>query len=241
LIYIFATAAILMRGRLAAIAPVAGVGLAGLFALSSVVDNSYIDRQLQTLTDPSSMGQYNQVLATGQYAQGDTPSNVQRAFAFEISKQIFAEHPFVGIGTNQFLNMLDEQFSNLPRELRLGIHGEFQRILSENGLIGLSLYLVIWLAAWFRLGRALSWAHSHGLIRAAQARILPLVFLVPCALYVGTEASGTRAFVTLILVSLSPELTRHGLWLSFYGARRGDPRRMRHPRLVGRPLPGSTG
>jgi hypothetical protein len=239
LIYLFLTAALLMRGRLAAMVPAIAAGFVGLFMLSIMVDNAYVEKQLKTIVNPLSMGQYEYLAATGKYAPGDTPSNVQRAFAFTLSKQLISEHPLVGVGTNKFRNIIDTEFSNLPDELRLGIHGEFQRILTENGIIGLSLYVLIWLAAWFRLSRALSWALFHGLIGAAQARLLRLVLLVPCALYVGTEASGTRAFVTLILVSLLPELTRHGFWLSLHRARRSHPASIRHPRFLGRPLPGS--
>ncbi|MER8439468.1 hypothetical protein NKH36_06830 [Mesorhizobium sp. M1312] len=240
LIYLFLTAALLMRGRLAAMVPAIAAGFVGLFTLSIMVGNAYVEKQLQTIVNPLSMGQHEYLAATGKYAPGDTPSNVQRAFAFTLSRQLISEHPLVGVGTNQFNNIIDTDFSGLPDELRLGIHGEFQRILTENGIIGLSLYILIWIAAWFRLSRTLSWALSHGLIGAAQARLLPLVLLVPCAFYVGTEASGTRAFVTLILVSLLPELTRHGLCLSLHRARRVYPTSTRHPRLLRRPLLGST-
>lgn len=240
LIYLFLTTALLMRGRLAAMVPAIAAGFVGLFVLSTMVDNAYVEKQLQTMLHPLSMGQYEYLAATGKYAPGDTPSNVQRAFAFTLSRQLISEHPLMGVGTNQFTNIIDTEFSNLPDELRLGIHGEFQRILTENGIIGLSLYILIWLAAWFRLSSALSWALFHGLIGADQARLLPLVLLVPCAFYVGTEASGTRAFVTLIVVSLLPELTRHGLCLSLHRALRSHPTSMRHPRFLGRPLPGST-
>jgi O-antigen ligase len=230
-----------MRGRLAAMVLAIAAGFLGLFVLSTLVDNAYVQKQLQTILNPLSMGQYEYLAATGKYAPGDTPSNVQRAFAFTLSRQLNSEHPLMGVGTNQFKNIIDTEFSNLPDELRLGIHGEFQRILTENGIIGLSLYVLIWLAAWFRLSRALSWALFHGLIGAAQARLLPLVLVVPCAFYVGTEASGTRAFVTLVLGSLLPELTRHGLWLSSHRARRrSHPASTGHPRFLGRPLPGST-
>ncbi|WP_192356209.1 O-antigen ligase family protein [Mesorhizobium mediterraneum] len=240
LIYLFLTAALLMRGRLAAIVPAIAVGFVGLFVLATTVENSYVGKQLQTILHPLSMGQHEYLAATGKYAPGDTPSNVQRAFAFTLSRQLISEHPLVGVGTNQFKNIIDTDFSGLPGELRLGIHGEFQRVLTENGIIGLSLYVPIWLAAWFRLSRALSWALFHGLIGAAQARLLPLVLLVPCAFYVGTEASGTRAFVILSLVSLLPELTRHGLCLSLHRMRRSHPRSMRHPRFFASPLPGNT-
>ncbi|TIL47723.1 hypothetical protein [Mesorhizobium sp.] len=239
LIYLFLTAALLMRGRIAAMVPAIAAGFVGLFTLSIMVDNAYVEKQLQTILDPLSMGQYEYLAAKGKYAPGDTPSNVQRAFAFTLSKKLISERPLVGVGTNKFKNIVNTEFSNLPAELRLGIHGEFQRILTENGIIGLSLYILIWIAAWLRLSRTLSWAFSHGLIGATQARLLPLVLLVPCAFYVGTEASGTRAFVTLTLVSLLPELTRHGLCLSLHRMRKSHPRSMRHPRFLGSPLPGA--
>ncbi|RWA70968.1 hypothetical protein EN836_20710 [Mesorhizobium sp. M1C.F.Ca.ET.193.01.1.1] len=240
LIYLFLTTSLLMRGRLAAMVPALAAGFVGLFVLSTIVDNAYLETQLQTMLHPLSMGQYEYLAATGKYALGDTPSNVQRAFAFTLSKQLISEHPLMGVGTNQFTNIIDTEFSNLPDELRLGIHGEFQRILTENGIIGLSLYILIWLAAWFRLSRVLRWALFHEMIGAAQARLLPLVVLVPCAFYVGTEASGTRAFVTLILVSLLPELTRHGLCLVLRRARRSHPTSTSRSQFLGRALPGST-
>lgn len=241
LIYLFLTAALLVRGRLAAMVPAIAAGFAGLFVLSTMVDNDRVEKQLQTILNPRSMGQYEYLAETGKYAPGDTPSNVQRAFAFTLSRQLISEHPLMGVGTNQYKSIIDTKFSNLPDELRVGIHGEFQRIVTENGIIGLGLYIFSWLAAWFRLSRTLSWALSHGLIGAAQARLLPLVLLVPCAFYVGTEASGTPAFVTLIVISLLPELTRHGLYLSLQRARRSHLKSTRHPRFLGRPLPGSTG
>ena len=37
-------------------------------------------------------------------------------------------------------------------------------------------------------------------------RVLPLLLFIPLALFVGTEASGTRAFIGVIVISLLPEL-----------------------------------
>ena len=102
------------------------------------------------------------MLATGRYLPGDTPSDVQRAFARHVSRELFVEHPLFGVGTNQYLEIVGETFPNLPKELRLEIHGEFQRILTENGLVGLSLYLLIWAAAWARLSRVLRGAVDRG-------------------------------------------------------------------------------
>ena len=37
-------------------------------------------------------------------------------------------------------------------------------------------------------------------------RVLPLLLFIPLALFVGTEASGTRAFIGVIVISLLPEI-----------------------------------
>jgi O-Antigen ligase len=210
-IYLVLTALLFARGRLALIAPVVATTFVGLLLLSTVVENPYLQRQIRTLVEPGGTGNYEYVLATGQYLPGDTPSDVQRAFARHVSRQMFAEHPLVGIGTNQYLPIVNQTYPNLPKELQLEIHGEFQRILTENGLVGFSLYVLIWAAAWARLSRVLRSALEHGRLTRTQARVLPLLLFIPLALFVGTEASGTRAFVGAILISLLPELVAGAL------------------------------
>lgn len=207
-IYVMLSTLLLARGRWALIVPVAAAGFAGLFLLSTIIDNPYLQGQVRTLVDPASTGNYEYVLATGQYLPGDTPSNVQRAFAFVVSRQLFDEHPITGIGTNQYVEVLNQLFPDLPPVMRLGIHGEFQRVLTENGLIGFALYLFVWAASWWRLSRLLRNAVSLRILSVAQTRVLPLLLFIPFALFVGTEAPGSRSFVALILISLLPELTR---------------------------------
>jgi O-antigen ligase len=124
---------------------------------------------------------------------------------------MFAEHPLLGVGTNQYEAFVDETYPNAPQELRLEIHGEFQRILTENGLVGFFLYVLIWAAAWARLARVLRRAFDRGRLTSAQVRVLPLLLFIPLALFVGTEASGTRAFVGVIVISLLPELVSGAL------------------------------
>ena len=205
-IYLILTALLFARGRLALIMPAVAAAFVGLVLLSTVVENPYLQKQIRTLVDPGGTGNYEYVLATGQYLPGDSPSDVQRAFSLHVSRQMFGEHPLFGVGTNQYLETVDETFPNLPQELHLEIHGEFQRILTENGLVGLSLYLLVWAAAWVRLARVLHGAVDHGRLTRTQARVLPLLLFIPLALFVGTEASGTRAFVGVIIISLLPEL-----------------------------------
>jgi O-Antigen ligase len=205
-IYLVLTALLFARGRLALIAPALAAAFVGLVLLSTVVENPYLQRQIRTLVEPAGGGNYEYVLATGEYLPDDTPSDVQRAFARHNSRQMFAEHPLFGVGTNQYIEIVDETYPNLPEELGLEIHGEFQRILTENGLVGLSLYLLVWVAAWVRLSRVLRDAVDYGGLTRTQARVLPLLLFIPLALFVGTEGSGTRAFVGAIIISLLPEL-----------------------------------
>ena len=47
----------------------------------------------------------------------------------------------LGIGTNNYINYVEENYSFLPGFMRWGIHGEFQRVTVENGIVGLFLYL----------------------------------------------------------------------------------------------------
>jgi hypothetical protein len=205
-IYLILTALLFARRRLALIAPAVAAAFVGLLLLSTVVENPYLQKQIRTLVEPGGTGNYEYVLATGRYLPGDTPSDVQRAFSRQVSRQMFAEHPIVGIGTNQYLAIVSETYPNLPKDLHLEIHGEFQRILTENGLVGFSLYVLIWAAAWARLSRVLRSAVGRGRLTSTQGRVLPLLLFIPLALFVGTEASGTRAFVGVILISLLPEL-----------------------------------
>jgi hypothetical protein len=207
-IYLILTALLFARGRLALIAPAVAAAFVGLLLLSTVVENPYLQRQIRTLVEPGGTGNYEYVLATGRYPPGDTPSDVQRAFSLHVSRQMFAEHPLAGVGTNQYEVIVGETYPNAPQELRLEIHGEFQRILTENGLVGFSLYVLIWAAAWARLSRVLRGAVGRGRLTRTQLRVLPLLLFIPLALFVGTEASGSRAFVGVIVISILPEVVR---------------------------------
>jgi hypothetical protein len=204
-IYLILSALLFARGRLALIVPALAAAFVGLVLLSTVVENPYLQKQIDTLVEPGGTGNYEYVLATGRYLPGDTPSDVQRAFALHVSGQMFAEHPLLGVGTNQYAEIVAETYPDLPEVLGLEIHGEFQRILTENGLVGLSLYTLIWIAAWARLSRVLRGAATYGRLTSTQVRVLPLLFFIPVALFVGTEASGTRAFIGAIVISLLPE------------------------------------
>ena len=88
-IYLILTALLFARGRLALIVPAVAAAFVGLVLLSTVVENPYLQKQIRTLVDPGGTGNYEYVLATGQYLPGDTPSDVQRAFALHVSRELF--------------------------------------------------------------------------------------------------------------------------------------------------------
>jgi O-Antigen ligase len=205
-IYLILSALLFARGRLALIVPALAAAFVGLLLLSTVIANPYLQKQIRTLVEPGGSGNYEYVLATGRYLPGDTPSDVQRAFSLHVSSQMVAEHPLLGVGTNQYEEIVGETYPTAPKELLLAIHGEFQRILTENGLIGFSLYVLIWVGAWTRLSSVLRRALDRGQLTRTQVRALPFLLFIPLALFVGTEASGTRAFIGLIVISLLPEL-----------------------------------
>jgi len=233
-IYLILSALLFARGRLALIVPALAAAFVGLLLLSTVVENPYLQKQIRTLVEPGGSGNYEYVLATGRYLPGDTPSDVQRAFALHVSSQMFLEHPFFGVGTNQYEAIVGRTYPNAPEDMRLAIHGEFQRILTENGLVGFSLYVLVWVVAWARLGRVLRSALDRGRLTSAQVKVLPLLLFIPLALFVGTEASGTRAFIGVIAISLLPELVSGAL------ARVGTPFVLRSG-FAARPAPALAG
>jgi hypothetical protein len=62
-----------------------------------------------------------------------------------------------------------------------------------------------------RLRGVLRAAARRGQLTGTQLRTLPLLLFIPFALFVGTEAAGTRAFIGAIVISLLPELVSGAL------------------------------
>ena len=210
-IYLILTALLFARGRLALIVPALAAAFVGLLLLSTLIENPYLQKQIRTLVEPGGTGNYEYVLATGRYLPGDTPSDVQRAFALHVSSQMFAEHPLIGVGTNQYEAIVGETYPNAPEELRAG---DPRRVPADPDRERTGRFLPLRPD----LGRCVDAASrvatralQHGRLTSAQARLLPLLLFIPLALFVGTEASGTRAFIGVIAISLLPELVSGAL------------------------------
>ena len=123
----------------------------------------------------------------------------------------FLENPFLGIGTNKYVILVNEQYYNLPKFMKLGIHGEFQRVLVENGLVGIIAYLFIWYKSWTRTRIVLLKAQKNGLINKQQLNFLLYSIYLAFVFYVGTEASSTRSFLLLVIISLLPDYLGYNL------------------------------
>lgn len=141
-------------------------------------------------------------------------SNEQRIFAFRAGMEMFSQHPLFGVGTNNYQTLINRFFSFYPSFLRTSIHGEFFRVLVENGLIGLATYLLIWGAALVRTLRHLRHIKLNREmdVPARKAYMFSfIIFYVTGLVICGLEASGTEAFLYLGLVSLWPDLAKSAL------------------------------
>ncbi|MGE0045108.1 MAG: O-antigen ligase family protein [Hyphomonadaceae bacterium] len=129
---------------------VAAIGALALPILAAADPQGYVARQLDTVINPPHV----ENLYTLDYVNMPSSlSNAQRQFSWEVGMQLLAREPFFGIGTNQYGELMNARFGYLPSYLRLDIHGEFQRSLVENGIIGVALYAIAWVFALFALLR----------------------------------------------------------------------------------------
>jgi len=188
-----------------------GFGYLFFYLLGDYLDYGYLKTKINSLTNLLSTGNFQFYLDTGQLSSKDTYSNVQRVFAFTISKNFFLENPLFGIGTNNFINVVRDQFYYLPKVFLAGIHNEFQRILVENGIIGLFFYLLIWFRSWKKTKQITLMAQKYQLINNISYKFCTYSLYIASIMYVGTEASSLRSFVILIFISLLPDYLKYHL------------------------------
>lgn len=178
-----------------------------IFSLSAnKITNPYIQDKVQTTLNIMNTGNFDYVLQTGNISEGDTWSNAQRNFSIDISKKLILENPLFGSGTNTYTNIVEEKYFYLPKEMKLGIHGEFQRVITENGIIGLIFYILIWLQSWKRSKIELMRSVNLNLLTKEKSKYLIYAFYFPIIFYVGTEASSTRSFILLGIISILPDI-----------------------------------
>jgi hypothetical protein len=211
IVYAVLSAASVARGRVLPFLLVTATAISALAALPAVIDDPYLSRQIASVANPFDAGDYSTALSTGEAAEGDSRSNAQRGFAAALARSLIMDNLLFGIGTNEYERIIRRQFAYVPEFLQNGIHGEFLRVLTENGLLGLMLYLTVWGVAAARTRGALMEAVRYGRLSTSQAALFQLAVFVPCLLYVGFEASGTHSLVVLLAASLYADAV--GIWL----------------------------
>ena len=201
------------QGKILKIALISIGGYILLYLLSDFLENPYLKIKIDSLIGILDTGNFQYFLDTGELKEKDTYSNVQRIFAFSISKVYFLENPIFGVGTSNFLNLIRDQYYYLPDFFIGGIHNEFQRVLIENGLVGLFFYLFIWYKSWTRTKNITIKAKKIGLMSDLQYKFCTYSIYVACIAYVGMEASSLRSFIILIFISLLPDYLNYHLSL----------------------------
>ncbi|MDO8288403.1 MAG: O-antigen ligase family protein [Parvibaculum sp.] len=212
-IYGLLTITLFSGGRIVRALPIIAAGYALVAFLAATVTDPYLERQLRTFLEFGETYQSYEGIA-----QGVAPvslSNAQRIFTLHVSGEMIASNPILGVGTNAYTDLVRDRFAYLPDYMLIGIHGEFLRILAENGIVGFMLYLPIWIFSLLRTIKVLRLFAHAGIITEDQIKILPVIPFLPCFFYTAFEASGTHSFVVLIFISLLPEalyyaLSQHG-------------------------------
>ena len=192
-------------GRVLHTAAVAGAAGVALVIAASVMEEGYLTRQLQTITQP---GVGEPAYDLQKHVAGIHPrsiSNAQRAFAFDRGMELFQEHPIFGVGTNVYKDIIDKEYGYLPDYLTLAIHGEFFRTLVENGVVGFLAYSLIWGASLYRSVRLTGAVRRTYELSPVRYRLLLAVIFIPFLTICTFEASGSEAMLILLLVSLAPD------------------------------------
>ena len=222
------TVALVGRGRLLVALPVIAAGLVALSIFASISNDPYMSRQINTLLEPTAPGPPLAAMAHG--VMPESLSDAARDFTSQQVVAMWKEHPVFGVGTNSYYELIKTRFAYLPEFMKVSAHGEFLRVLVENGVVGIFFYGLIWMTALVRSVGVSRFLRRKGAISAAQARILPIILIFPPILYISFEAAGTRSFMTLIISSLAPDF----LYWALYGQKRraaesGAVAEKRHP------------
>ena len=175
----------------------AGSWMAAVVLSAIVASNSYLSIQLHSL---STLGEAAQA-TIGELKTPDPElslSNAQRGFANQISADLISQHLIWGVGTSAYFPYVKATYSDYPRYLLIEIHNEFQRILVENGLVGLISYLLPWI-------RSALYGISFYLYAGRRAAAMYSFFFIIIFLQCFFEGGGNEAFIAFVAVALLPD------------------------------------
>jgi hypothetical protein len=204
--YLICFASLFVAGklRLSGAALVLVVAVAGGAGLLST--NDYVQRQLDASVSFATQSSAYKTAAEDFVIGSGTEnslSNAQRKFAEFVSKTIDHDHILTGVGTNGYARYISEHYPFLPPYLQVAIHNEFQRARTENGLIGIALYLVPWLRAACTIAAGFVVARST----SAPGPLSGLIILCGLFLQCRFESSGLHSLLAFVFVAFLPDLT----------------------------------
>jgi len=179
------------------------------YNITNFTSISYINKNVLSLKKFQNTGNFNYTLQTGDILDNDSFSNVVRMFQLKYSKDLFLENPLFGIGTNGYLKKIEIDYGNIFHKdhfMRTGIHGEFQRILVENGLFGLIFYILIWFKSWISTNTKLNYLNKIKILDYHKSKFLMYSIFLPSLIYIGLEGSSLRGFIILGIISLIPHI-----------------------------------
>jgi O-antigen ligase len=133
--------------------------------LASQPQLHYLDRQITSFSDVSNVFSDD----NSQYA---SKSDEERIFMFNLGIQLFVQHPVSGIGIDQFRDFVEEATHG---EFSHDAHNFYIKILAEEGIIGIVLFLIPLFLIFIEL-----WKKGKNNIPhiATDARIILALFLL---------------------------------------------------------------
>lgn len=155
--------------------------------LAAAIDTSgYVTRQIGTLTG---------------FAHGDvvqTLSNQQREWQLNYIMELSRQHPVIGLGTGSYVTTMVGTYASSESPIirpGIGVHGEFLRVLVENGALGMVAWIILVVSS---ASAAMLYARERP--RGLQERKLATFLFISVGMYMMFEAFDTTMAVVYCLL-----------------------------------------
>jgi hypothetical protein len=126
------------------------------------------------------------------YVHGGNPNGkslAQRLEYWKAASRIIQENPIIGVGTGDVPDAFEQTYiameSELEPQFRLRAHNQYLTMWVAFGLIGLVLFMSVWVSMWIR--------------KDFRKRYLPMCFLlITCMSFLSEDTLETQAGVTFV-------------------------------------------
>jgi hypothetical protein len=190
------------------------IAVAGIYVAVELANSPYVERQVKTILAMVGIG-----------PPPDSISSVQRAWQLHVGMILFHGAPIFGVGTNGFGEITQSSYYSDPNAY-VGVHGEFLRILVENGVVGLATYSSMLLVALAKLLRP-----PPGLFPSSREYRMALLWFLSLLFYTSFEGANQLLMVLQYSLVYVPILNFGPAWR--------PPQTLSAPISVARPLSGA--